>query len=157
MTVKKPNMKISPNPEFNNFWKEYGKKILEDNISGVDERAKFMITTCAALIVVNFGLITFTSTPQVITLKVSPQFFFIVSAIMFMISLFPHKRRFNLLSPKSIETAYNSWLRWKLVFHYAGFVLFIFGLLALTIINITIPPLSNIVNGTMTISPPPVK
>ena len=157
MTEKKPKVRISSNPEFNNFWKEYGKKILEDNIQGVDERAKFMITTCAALIVVNFGLITFTTAPEVIVLKISPQFFFIASATLFIISLFPYKRRFNLLSPSTIEAAYNSWLRWKLIFHYGGFALFIAGLLALTIINIEIPPLSNIANGTMTITPPPVE
>jgi hypothetical protein len=157
MTVKRPNIKISPNPDFNNFWKKYGKKILKDSINELDERAKFMITTCAALIVVNLGLITFTTPQQVILVKVSPQFFFIASAILFVISLFPHKRRFNLLSPKSIEAAYYSWLRWKLIMHYAGFALFIAGLIALTVININIPPLSNIVNRTIIVTQPPSK
>lgn len=157
MTEKKPKVKISSNPEANHFWKEYGKKIIGDGIQGIDERAKFMITTCAALIVVNLGLITFSTQQQNVLVKVSPQFFFIVSAALFVISLFPHKRRFNLLSPNSIEAAYYSWLRWKLIWHYAGFALFICGLLALTIINIDIPPISNIANRTMTVTQPPNK
>lgn len=70
---------LSPDEE---MWLEYGKKLMTDSIGGLDERAKFMITTCATLIVVQFGLsFAFKITPFSFTL--TPQFFLVISAAFF--------------------------------------------------------------------------
>jgi hypothetical protein len=128
-------IKISPNPEVNNFWKDQGQKIIGSSLDVLDERAKFMITTCASLIIIDFGLLLAFKI-QSIPINVTPQLFFAISAAFFVISYSPVNKRFNLLSPKSIENAYHSWMKWKLLWHYGGFALFLAGLLAFAIISI---------------------
>jgi len=130
----RPKIRVSANPELNKFWKDYGQRILGNTIESLDERAKYMITTCAGLIVINFGiLIAFSSSIQV---KVTPQFFFVISTALFALSYFPLRGKFNLLSPQSIEQTYNSWVRWKIIFHQFGLGVFVAGLLALAVTNL---------------------
>ena len=131
--------KISQNPDVDDFWIGYGKKILEGSINSLDERAKFMVTTCAALIVVNFGLLVAFSAGSAL-IKVTPQFFFVVSAALFVLSYFPSKVRFNLASPKSVEDVYNISLKWRYGCHISGFVFFISGLLAIALTQLNLIP-----------------
>jgi hypothetical protein len=50
---------------------------------------------------------------------------------------------------KSIKEAYQSWLRWMLIWHYCGFGLFVAGLLALAITNLQIQPTKTMTNATL--------
>jgi hypothetical protein len=56
--------KISSNVEEDEFWLKHGKKIMSKQFEGFDETAKFMITTCAGLIAVDFGLLIAFSGPK---------------------------------------------------------------------------------------------
>lgn len=132
-----PTVSEAQRPESDKFWKEFGKNTLNESLKRLDDRSTFMITTCAALIVLNLGLVSI-NTEQNIIINLGPQFVFIISAIFFVFSIFPYKKKFNLQSPSSIESAYNSWLRWKIVFNYLGFGLFLAGLFVMTVVNITI-------------------
>lgn len=134
MSDKEPDKIIdarpAKHPEISRFWIDYGKGIV--NNTHLDDRAKNMITTCASLIVVNFGLLlAFRVEP--VSVKLTPQFFFAISAALFILSYFPVKRKFYLDIPKSIEASYDSWMLWKLIYHKFGFVFFIAGLFAIAI------------------------
>ncbi len=129
--------KFSSNPDVDKFWLEYGKETIKTTLGAMDERAKYMITTCASLIVINFGLLLAFPSQNI---QITPQFFFVVSAAFFAISYFPLKKDFSLFLLKSVKKAYQSWLRWKLIWHYGGFGLFVAGLLALAIANMQIQP-----------------
>lgn len=129
--------KISPNPDVDEFWITYGKKKLEESISSLDERAKFMVTTCAGLIVVNFGLLVAFSTGYTLV-KVTPQFFFVVSAALFALSYFPIRVRFNLASPNSVEDIYYISLKWRHICHIIGFIFFISGLMAIALMQLNL-------------------
>jgi hypothetical protein len=125
-------VETSTTPDIDLFWLDYGKKTVTDVIEGMDERAKFMITTCASLIVIDFGLLlAFSIEP--FSIKVAPQFFFVVSAALFVLSLFPRSRTFDLQVIKQIKSSYNSWISWKLKWHYLAFSFFIAGLLVMAI------------------------
>jgi hypothetical protein len=129
-------VEASSTPETDTFWTEFGQQTIKDVITSLDERAKFMITTCASLIVVNFGLLLAFEVHS-FSIKVAPQFFLAVSAALFAISFFPITKRVNLQSPDSIENAYNTWMKWKLKCNRAGFFLFIVGLLAMAVTSMT--------------------
>jgi hypothetical protein len=124
--------RLAKHPEINRFWIDYGKGIVNNTLTQLDDRAKNMITTCASLIVVNFGLLLAFNVEPVLV-KVTPQFFFAISAALFIPSYFPVKRKFYLDIPKSIEASYDSWMKRKLKWHYAGFAFFIAGLIAIAI------------------------
>jgi hypothetical protein len=129
---KKPD---SPE-EINKFWKSYGTEFVKGSIQSLDDRAKFMITTCASLITVNFGLtLAFTAEflDQSILVKVSSQFFLAISALIFALSISPKLEKLNLASPASIERVYNKSMEWKLKLHYFGFGFFIAALFAIAI------------------------
>jgi hypothetical protein len=64
-------------------------------------------------------------------LQITPQFLLVVSAASFALSYFPMKKDFNLYLLKSVRETYQSWLRWKLIWHYLAFGFFIAGLLAI--------------------------
>ena len=119
-------------PETDTFWTEFGQQTIKDVTSSLDERAKFMITTCASLIVVNFGLLLAFEV-QSFSIRVAPQFFFAISAGLFAVSFFPVTRKINLQSPDSIENSYDIWMKWKLNWNRAGFCMLIVGLLAMAV------------------------
>lgn len=122
-------------PDYNNFWKEYGKETINKTLEGLDERAKNMITTCAGLIVVNFGLLLAFNVENLVV-KVTPQLFLVISTAMFALSYFPIPREFSFDSPKTIEKTYRFWLRWRKIWHLAGFVFFVAGLLAIAYVSL---------------------
>jgi hypothetical protein len=125
----------SSTPDLDLFWIKFGKKTLKDATVALDERAKFMLTTCASLIVVNFGLLLAFKV-QSLSFKVAPQFFLAVSAALFATSFFPVTRPINLQSPDSIESAYNIWIKWKSRWNRYGFILFIIGLMTMAITSL---------------------
>lgn len=129
---KKPD---SPE-ETNKFWKSYGTEFVKGSIQSLDDRAKFMITTCASLITVNFGLLLAFPAQSTI-IKVSPQFFLAISALFFALSLSPKLEKLNLASPGSIERVYNKSMKWRLKLHYIGFGFFVAGLFAVAITSLT--------------------
>jgi hypothetical protein len=128
---KKPD---SPE-ETNKFWKSYGTEFVKGSIQSLDDRAKFMITTCASLVTVNFGLILAFSIQSTV-INVSPQFFLAISALFFALSLSPKLEKLNFASPGSIERVYNKSMNWRLKLHYMGFGFFIAGLFAAAITSL---------------------
>jgi len=128
----KKKAKLSKNPAVDKIWLDHGGEIVKNTLQSLDERAKHMITTCAGLIVVNLGLFLAFPTQNI---EVTPQFFFIISTGLFAISYFPIKKKFNFFLIKSIKDTYDSWLRWKLVFQYLGFILFFIGIATLGLVN----------------------
>jgi hypothetical protein len=127
---------LDKHPEISRFWIEYGKGIVNNTLNQLDERAKNMITVCASLIVVNFGLLlAFEVNP--LSINVTPQFFFALSAAFFVLSYFPRKKEFHLDSPTSIEDSYADWTKWKLKWHYIGFGFFIAGLFAVAAVGLS--------------------
>lgn len=130
-----PEVQVSQTPDLNKFWIDYGKKSITDTICDMDERAKFMITTCASLIVIDFGLLLAFNL-HTYSVNVTPQFFFAISAGCFVMSLFPRSRSFDFQIISQIKGAYNSWLKWKLRWHYIAFGFFIAGLLTISVTSI---------------------
>ncbi len=122
----------SSNVEFDEFWVEYGKESIKQTLAGLDERAKYMITTCASLIVINFGLLTAFSINS-FSIKVSPQFFLVISVIFFVLSYFPAEKTINLQAPFKNRDAYTAWKHSKIRWHKFGFAFFIAGLFAMAV------------------------
>ena len=128
------SVRISGTSELDTFWKECGKKMIIDSIEKFDERAKFMITTCASLIVINFGLLL--AFPiQGISFEIAPPLFFAISAGIFAISYFPAGPAINPLAPDSVSRAHAVIFSFKLRCHYIGLILFVCGLFLLGISN----------------------
>jgi intracellular septation protein A len=123
---------LATHPEIDRFWMDYGKGIVNNTLTHLDNRAKNMITICASLIVVNFGLLLAFKI-EAIPIKVTPQIFFAISAALFVVSYFPVKKEFHLDGPDSIEASYGSWMRWKLKYQRYGFFSFIVGLFVIAI------------------------
>ncbi len=149
-------VEVSPTPEEDIFWMQFGKDSVKDTIEVLDERAKYMITTCASLIVIHFGLLLAFKV-QGISFKVSPEFFLVVASALFAVSLYPIAGHIEMQSPDSVKSAYDTWIKWKLWGHRIGFGFFIAGLLAMTItIIIPQPPLQEksmqTTNGTLSLS-----
>jgi hypothetical protein len=128
---------VSASPEIDSMWIEYGKKLVTDTIGGLDDRAKFMITTCATLIVIQLGL-SFAFKVQAYSLVLTPQFFLVISAAFFAMSLHQpsRTRAINLQSPNSIQTLYIQMTMKKSRWHLLGFSFFIAGLLAFAIMTL---------------------
>jgi len=118
--------------ELESFWKAYYKTAINDSLSKLDERARYLITTCASLIVIHFGLIIGFKIEN-ISIKIAPEFFFVIAAAAFAFSLFPLSRSIFYQSPASIQEAFTSSLRWRTRGQYVGFGFFIAGLLAMAI------------------------
>jgi hypothetical protein len=115
------------------FWRAYGEEITKNAITSLDERAKYMITTCAGLIVINYGLLfAFPGS----NINISPQLIFLVSIILFAFSYFPKSKVFYLSIPNTIQSAFQSTVNWKVSFQKWAFVAFFGGLLALGITNL---------------------
>jgi hypothetical protein len=121
---------IALTPEVDKFWIDYGHKMLSTTLGDMDERAKYMITTCASLIVIHFGLLLAFKV-QGASFKIAPEFFFVVAAAIFVLSYFPTRIDIDLQSPASIRFAHKLWFTRKLKCHRYGFILFIIGLLAM--------------------------
>jgi hypothetical protein len=119
------------------MWLEFGKKLVTDTIGGVDDRAKFMLTTCATLIVVQFGL-SFAFQIQAYSLILTPQFFLVISAAFFATSLHDPGRA-KALTLNSIQSlagfyAQRTWR--KSIWNLIGFSFFVAGLLAFAIMTL---------------------
>lgn len=119
----------------NQFWKDYLNETINKTVEGLDDRAKYMITTCAGLIVVNFGLLLVIDVQKTIV-SVTPQFFFAVSTVLFVISYFPIGKKLQRDQPDKIREAYEYWVNWKLRWQYAGFALFLAGLFAIAFVSL---------------------
>jgi hypothetical protein len=113
--------------------------IFFDSVEKFDERAKFMITTCATLIVVNFGLLL-AFPVQGISFEIAPPLFFAIAAGVFALSYFPVGPRINLLVPDSVSRVHHIIYSYKLRYHYIGLGLFICGLVLLGIFNMIAIP-----------------
>jgi hypothetical protein len=92
-----------------------------------------MITTCAGLIVINYGLLFAIPNSNI---NISPQVIFLVSVILFAFSYFPRTKVFHLSRPDTIQSAFQSTVNWKVSFQKWAFVAFFGGLLALAITNL---------------------
>lgn len=123
------------NQEIKKFWLEYNQKTITDSLGTLDERAKFLITTCASLIVIHFGIVIGFGISE-ISFKITPEAFFIIAASFFSISYFPIKKKIEYQNTEFIEQAYSEWLYYKYKWHKLGFIFFIFGLISLTITTI---------------------
>ena len=130
--VEIQSVEISPDPIGDNFWIEFGKETVKETVMGMDEKAKYMITTCASLIVIHFGFLLGFKV-QNLSIKVTPEFFFVIAAALFSFSLYPIAKSINLQSPESIKNAYDTWIKWKLIGHRIAYGFFIAGLLAMAI------------------------
>ena len=147
---KEPIVEISERPQEDKFWIDFGENIIKDTIQTLDERAKYIITTCASLIVIHFGLLLAFKV-QGLSFKVTPEFFFVVSAALFALSFYPIRKDVIMQSPSDIRDAYKYWINWRQVWHRVGFGFFIAGLLAMAITITISPPSSDqsiqIING----------
>lgn len=128
---------ISPTPEIDSMWIEYGKKLITSNIEGLNDRARFMITTCASLIVIQFGL-SLAFKIQPFSFKLTPQFFLVISAALFAKSLYRigSAKYFNLQSTDSIKDYYQNSTTSIYIWHVLGLLFFIAGLLAIAIMTL---------------------
>ena len=66
---REPTVKISQTAESDLFWIEYGRKTLTETIEVMDERLKFMVTTCSSLIIIDFSYFYLRLTLQEFPLK----------------------------------------------------------------------------------------
>jgi hypothetical protein len=119
------------------IYAEYGKKLLTETAGGLDERAKFMITTCATLVVVQFGL-SFVFNVEPFSFTLTPQFFLVISAAFFAKSLYYVGRTtVDLQSSESLHRYYMKTTRSKYRWHSLGLSFFIVGMLVFAIITFT--------------------
>jgi hypothetical protein len=103
-----------------------------------------MLTTIAALIAVDFGLLLALKNPP-LTFKFLPQVFLAISAAFFGISYFPKKLDIVMESPTNILEKYNAWRDHKIYWHKLAYSIFIIGLFAIAltyVIEIDLTPSS---------------
>jgi len=117
---------ISSTAEEDEFWISFGQSSISETVGVLDERAKFMITTSASLLAADFAVLLLTSKVGPIT--VTPQFFFAVSALFFMISLFPRRYKINPWKPDETRETYQEVVEFKYRFHFVGFSMFFLSL-----------------------------
>jgi hypothetical protein len=132
---KQPKIGVSARQEEDSYWLNFGKTLISNTIKTFDERAQFMITTCASLITADFAILSFTSKFNILT--ISPQFFFSLSALCFISSLFPKKYVINPWQPNLVKARYNEIIGKKSTRHIIGFGLFFIGLIAIAISSIS--------------------
>ena len=119
--------KEARNPEFETFWNTWSQDIIKKILSDLDSRAKYMITTSATLLAVNFGILLvlkFTS----VSIVIGPPFFFLLSAAFFVTSFFPVTREINIQAPYESHKAFERWRQWKIKWQKLGFIFFLIGL-----------------------------
>jgi hypothetical protein len=131
-----PHATIPKSPEEDEFWVSHGQSLINKTLDNLDDRAKFMITTCASLMVADFAILSLTSLNSIIS--ISPQFFFSISALCFMISLFPQKYVINAWVPDQTKEAYKSVTKKKYKYHKFGFALFFIALLLVAFTSFSI-------------------
>jgi hypothetical protein len=134
--AQNPIAKASSSPEEDEFWIAFGKSLVSKTINILDDRAKFMITTAASLLSVDFAVLVFTSKIAIMT--VSPQFFFAISALLFILSLFPRKYGINPWTPDETKHTYDSMIKHKYYFHIAGFAFFFVALISVAFSSFSI-------------------
>jgi hypothetical protein len=145
-------------PDYHLFWINIGKEMLKGNLEFIDKRAEYMLTTIAALIAIDFGVLLAFDVPNV-TLKLVPQAIFSFSAIFFFYSLQLRKYNFNMYNPDEVKSSYNDIRERKFKAQRTGYLFFIAGLFAMALtylIEIPTPkdPLDVSVNGNLTIVGP---
>jgi hypothetical protein len=110
-----------------------------------------MITTCATLIVINFGLLLAFQV-QGIAIEIAPPLLFAISAAIFALSYFPAGPRINPFIPHTIKDAHDKIFGYKLKCHYVGLSFFIGGLFfgVANMLGETDSPTSQATNSTET-------
>src|SRR5688572_23410248 len=98
------------------FWLDYGLRTITDSLQTLDERAKYLITTCASLVVIHFGILIGFGISD-ISFKITPEAFFIIAISLFSISYFPKKKEIPYYDPILIEQLYREWLNHKYKWH----------------------------------------
>jgi hypothetical protein len=152
------NIRMSPYPETDRFWMQMAWKRVEQTLDSLDKRAEFMLTTIAALIAVDYGLLLAFDIP-VLSINIFPQFLLAISAIFFSVSHFPRLKVFYPESPENVKETYRDWLETKFMWHSWGYSFFVLGLFAIGI-SYMIQPLGNppdnvqTINGTLTVNIP---
>lgn len=117
--------------EQDEFWIEFGKSLISESIKTLDDRAQFMITTCASLLAADFAILTLTSNIGLAT--VTPQLFFPIAVLFFILSLFPRKIVINAWTPDDTRVAYKRIIDYKHRFHKIGFLFFFIALVLVAI------------------------
>jgi hypothetical protein len=126
-------IQISPEPDTDVFWTEFARKKVSDSLDLLDKRSEYMITTIAALVAVNFGVllafdVKFTVFQLGFTIKIAPQVLLAISAGFFAISHFALKKIFYVESPDSVRRTYEEWLKHKYYWQKWGYGFFVAGL-----------------------------
>ena len=122
--------------EEDEFWISYGQSLVSQTIDTLDDRAKFMITTSASLLVADFAVLLIMS--RFALIFVSPQFFFAFSALFFIFSLFPRQFLVNPWTPDDTKNTYRSLASTKFQFHKIGFLFFFVALLLVALSSFSI-------------------
>jgi len=122
---------IPSSPEEDKFWVTFGQSLISETINVLDARAQFMITTSASLLTADFAILVITS--KIAAFTVSPQFFFALSALCFILSLFPKRYAVNPWVPDETRSTYFKMLNRKHKYHLAGFLLLFIGLILVVI------------------------
>jgi len=131
---KVPKVEVSSSPEEDKFWIKFGSKLVSKSINVLDDRAKFMITTAASLLAIDFAVLVFKS--RATAINVSPQFFFALSTLFFIISLFPRHYLVNPWTPDETKTLYREILDHKYNFHKIGFAFFFIALILVALTSL---------------------
>lgn len=134
---------FSENQDSDKFWKQWGKDSINTSLGKLDDRAQFMITTCAGLIVADFGLNAYLNIFDV--LSVIPQFLFVLSTLFFAASYFPRSQLFHFDRPETLKKNYDDSFSWKIKWQYAGYAVFLIGLIFIIISYMVKIPTINII------------
>jgi len=132
--VKK--IQVSSSEEEDRFWLSLGQTLISDTVNVLDNRAQFMITTVASLLLIDFGILVLST--KTVILMVAPQFFFALSALSFVLSLYPKRYKVNPWTPDETRHTYHEILKNKHWKHYLGFSLFFVGLILVAVSSISI-------------------
>jgi hypothetical protein len=127
---------IPKSVEEDKYWISFGQTMINQTFEILDDRAKFMITTCASLLVADFAVLVITANIGIFSM--SPQFFFAISSLFFMISLFPRKRTINPWTPDETKGLYEELTNTKYKYHKAGFLFFFLALVSIAFSSISI-------------------
>jgi hypothetical protein len=124
---------VGPLSPHNEALYETGKEMLKGSISTGRDFCKFMITVSTGAIPIYLGLLKFVL-PENITLSLSklflsvvPPFFFLISAIVFILGYFPQVDYFSLDIINQIKQAYEKTVIKRKKFINFGIILFLIG------------------------------
>lgn len=136
MTKSDPKVEMSSTSDEDTFWLNTAQALISESIDTLDERAKFMITTSASLLTADFAVLLLSS--KFTILNVSPQLFFSLSTLFFVISLFPKHYKINPWQPDTTRLIYYKIINQKRNWHILGFSFLIFALLLIVISSIVV-------------------